>query len=240
MIYILEEPNLISAAGGQAEGRGGGSAEQDLLRLLPLLSEERRKKARSYRFAADRLASAAVYALLRYALHLEYGITGVPEFVYNSTGKPVLIDRPDIYFNFSHCQGAATCIIGDTEVGIDVQEHFAFDSGIVEQICSANEKALMAGTKDQERLLNRLWVMKEAYTKYLGIGITADLQKLDFSLELNKDAFRMPGTLCDYAECFMRIVDKERYLLAVCSDREEPGMVYLNMEELAASLSIFR
>ena len=236
MIYLLEDLNSSPVAGGQAGGSGVESADQKLLRLLPLLSEERRKKARSYCFAVDRLASATVYALLRYALFQEYGITSVPEFIYNSTGKPAFKDRPGIHFNFSHCQRAAACIVGGAEVGIDVQEHFVFKTGIMEQICSGNEKALLVGSKVKERLLNRLWVIKEAYTKYLGIGLTADLQKLDFSRELYKDAFRIPGTLYNSAECFLRLVEREQYLLAVCSDREESGMVCLNMEELVASL----
>lgn len=228
MIYILEKMDAIH------DDFNAGSYENLMMRLFPLLSDERKKKVLSYHFYEDRLRSAAVYVLLRYGMKKEYCVDEIPEFIHGATGKPYLKKEEDIYFSFSHCKGVAACMIGDTEVGIDVQEPFTFEQGIVDQICSENEKVLFDKTKDEDkdRLLNRLWVLKEAYTKYLGTGITINLKRLDFLAEVFWDTFKISGTVFEEKECFLRIVEKEDYCMAVCSNREEHGLEYVTMEEL--------
>lgn len=227
MIYIVEKMDVY-------DDLNLGSDKNLLMRVLPLLSNERKEKALSYRFYEDKLRSAVVYVLLRYGLKKEYFQEEIPEFTYGSTGKPYLKDKRDIYFNFSHSKGVAACMIDIQEVGIDVQERFIFEQGIVDQICSGNEKALFNNTKDNDkaRLLNRLWVLKEAYTKYLGTGITIELEKLDFSKEVFRDAFKIMRTVFEEKECFLRIVEKEAYCMAVCSNREKHNLEYVTMEEL--------
>lgn len=231
MIYILEKMDVFLY-----DDLNPGSSENLMMRVLPLLSNERKEKALSYRFYEDKLRSALVYVLLRYGLKKEYFQEEIPEFIYGSTGKPYLKDKRDIYFNFSHSKGVAACMIDTQEVGIDVQERFIFEQGIVDQICSRNEKALFNNTKDKERLLNRLWVLKEAYTKYLGTGITIELEKLDFSKEVFRDTFKIMRTVFDEKECFLRIVEKEAYCMAVCSNREEHKLEYVTMEEVIFGL----
>lgn len=230
MIYILEGMDDIP------EDFHADSLDLQMSRLLPLLSEERKKKAMSYHFYEDRLRSAAVYVLLRYGLKKDYCIAEISEFTYGSTGKPYLKKQEDIYFNLSHCKGVVVCMIGDTELGIDVQDRFSFEQGIADQICSENEKVLMEETKgedkDKDRLLNRLWVLKEAYTKYLGTGMTIDIKRLDFHKEVFWDSFKLEGTVFEEKECYLRIVEKDAYCMAVCSNREEHGLEHVTMEVL--------
>ena len=62
----------------------------------------RREKALQYKKLDDRKRSVLAFVLLQRALREEYGITEVPEFVYNEFGKPSLPNLP-IHFSFSHC-----------------------------------------------------------------------------------------------------------------------------------------
>lgn len=230
MIYLIDELDGIHNEGE------GGSAEKKLLRLLPFLSDARKKKALSYHFYADSLGSAAVFVLLRYATLKEYHFAEMPVLFNSPTGKPYLRNRREIHFNFSHSKGVVACIIGDAERGIDVQERFAFDQGIVNHICSEKEKVLFEQVKDRDRLLNRLWVLKEAYTKYLGTGIIVDLKEIDFSDVVFKEDCKLEKTLPGTRQCFLKIVEKKAYCMATCSNQVEAGPIYVTIEKIEESL----
>ena len=61
---------------------------------LPLLSEQRRQQALSFKHEQGRKTCAAAYLLLREGLRREYGITEAPLFEYGEYGKPHLVGYP--------------------------------------------------------------------------------------------------------------------------------------------------
>ena len=69
---------------------------------LSSLPAWRREKALQYKKLDDRKRSVLAFVLLQRALREEYGITEIPEFVYNEFGKPSLPNLP-IHFSLSHC-----------------------------------------------------------------------------------------------------------------------------------------
>jgi 4'-phosphopantetheinyl transferase len=173
----------------------------------PFLTDERRRKIQFYRFPDDKVRSMAAYGLLAFALKKAKGIEGLFELSLHEEGKPYLRDHQDIFFNLSHSQNAVACILGDGEVGIDIQEPFDYDEEMAKQFCS--EKELAAMRKDNgncSRIINRLWILKEAYTKYFGKGITVDLKEIDFSSE----------DMLEKEDCSLYAIEKKDYNLAIC------------------------
>lgn len=210
MIYIFEMKDFINKNIDTRE------SERFISSLLRLVSKQRKDKVSSYHFYEDKIRSILTYLLLSYGLKSEYGIDEIQEFGYNSNGKPYLKDNPHIHFNLSHCNRAVACIISESEVGIDVQDEFSFETEILNYICSENEKKLYDKIEDKYKMINRLWVLKEAYTKCLGTGITTNLNKIDFSHNIFKQNFEIEDSLSKGNTYFLSIEEREGYFISSC------------------------
>ena len=108
MIYILENTDTLG--------------EDFLKAAVPLLSLQRLKKIDSMRIGSDKINSAAVYLMLRFALKEQYGMSEKTEFLYGEHGKPYLKDTVNIYFNLSHCRNACACIVAIGNLAVVVGE----------------------------------------------------------------------------------------------------------------------
>lgn len=178
-----------------------------LKRNSPFLTAERRRKIQFYHYIDDQIRSMMTYGLLAYALKTKKGIEGPLEFNLHENGKPFLRDCRTVFFNLSHCKNAVACIIGDDEVGIDVQDPFEYDEDLAKQICTQKERERMLKKGENDsKAINRLWVLKEAYTKYSGNGIMVDLKKIDI---LSEELLKNEG-------CSLHVVEKKDLILAYC------------------------
>lgn len=100
-------------------------------------------------------------------------------------GKPSLAEYPDVKYNLSHADGIAACVVGDRECGIDCEKVRPFRPNVLKRAFSENEKALIGSAPENERdlLFFRLWTLKEAYVKALGVGIAYPLDTVEFSFD---------------------------------------------------------
>ncbi len=163
MIYIID--NLADYTNNQFES--------DLYRI----PEWRREKALRYKQLDDRKRCVLAFRLLEYALQNEYGITSVPEFVYNEYGKPYLPDLP-IYFNLSHCKYAVACVVSDYEVGIDVESITPYNDSVARRICNDEEYQRLTNSGNKDIEFTRLWTEKEAIAKFCGQGFSIELSSV--------------------------------------------------------------
>ena len=95
------------------------------------------------------------------------------DIFYNEYGKPYLKGN-SLYFNISHSHDYTVIVIADSEVGVDIQK-ITFPKKIINHICNDEEKKYLKSPKD----FTKMWVKKESYVKYLGIGIGYGLKKVD-------------------------------------------------------------
>jgi 4'-phosphopantetheinyl transferase len=92
-----------------------------------------------------------------------------------------------LFFNLSHTDDLLVLTISaQGEVGIDIEtkrNHNFWD--ISKRFFHADELARMEALDQQERERSfyRLWTLKEAFFKALGIGITAGLDKIQIDLD---------------------------------------------------------
>ena len=143
---------------------------------LPLLSEQRRQQALKFRHEQGRKTCAMAYLLLCQALRQEYGITELPVFEYGAHGKPFIVGRPDIHFNFSHCREAVICAVSDQPVGVDVESIREYKESLARYTMNDQELEQIARAERPDVEFIRLWTMKEAVLKLSGQGIIDDLK----------------------------------------------------------------
>ena len=103
----------------------------------------------------------------------------INKIYYNEYGKPYY-DK-DFYFNISYSKNYIALAISNVEIGIDIEEERRKNDRINNKILSNNEIII------NNNILNN-WVIKEAYTKYLGMGLKKDFTTFNAN-DLLKDSF---------------------------------------------------
>lgn len=110
-------------------------------------------------------------------------------FCRNSYGKPYILEPvTDVRFNLSH-SGKYLILIADRnkEVGVDLETAQSFRKRkyeTLEAIYSPEEFVFYQtlSMREQYQMFCRTWVMKEAVTKALTLGLTADLNKISLPI----------------------------------------------------------
>lgn len=125
-------------------------------------------------------------AVLRAVLSRETGIS--PARVQLRTGpygKPELADDEEgVHFNMSHSDGITLVAVHTRPIGVDIElvdERIArFD--LAPELFTAAEQAQLArmdGTARTTRQFFRIWTLKEALLKGMGLGLSADPRSFD-------------------------------------------------------------
>ena len=154
--------------------------DEDYEAHLTSLPQWRKEKALRYKKLDDRKRSVLAFVLLQRALREEYGITEIPEFVYNEFGKPSLPNLP-IHFSLSHCKDAVACAVSDCNIGIDVETIVAYNPDVARRVCTASELEVLRCSSQKDLDFTTLWTKKEAVVKFEGLGLSMDLKKLEMS-----------------------------------------------------------
>ena len=153
-------------------------SDESYLKDLNSLPAWRREKALQYKRNDDRKRSVLAFALLQRALREEYGITEVPEFVYNEFGKPSLPNLP-IHFSLSHCKDAVACAVSDYNIGIDVESIVTYNPDVARRVCTVAELEMLEQSENKDAEFIKLWTAKEAISKYEGMGLSLPFAKID-------------------------------------------------------------
>ena len=120
------------------------------------------------------------------------------EIIYNKYGKPYFKDSK-YFFNISNCNNYSALVLSDKEIGIDLQCITKIDNRInkvINKVCNNEEKVLI--NNDLEFTV--MWVKKESYVKYLGIGLEYGLENVN-TLDKKYKLFKFNDyILCIYFE----------------------------------------
>jgi 4'-phosphopantetheinyl transferase len=158
--------------------------------LVGLLGAEEWQRAEHFVFERDRRVYQAAHALKRLILSAHASTVVEPQtwtFEVGRHGKPRVAGGAGPRFNLSHCDGLATCAVSEcTELGLDVENidrpaplevlTTCFAASEVRWLRSLPEEA-------QQIAFVRLWTLKEAYIKAIGIGLAQPLDALAFDLD---------------------------------------------------------
>ena len=121
-----------------------------------------------------------------------YGLTPL---TLGEHGKPSLAARPDIHYNLSHAKGVCACMTDADECGIDcecVREH---KPRVAARVFSPAELETLAALPEHERdmFFFRIWTLKEAFVKAVGVGISYPMNTLSFTLAPDSITSDLPG-----------------------------------------------
>lgn len=96
-------------------------------------------------------------------------------------GRPYFINHDEIDMSISHTEGMiAVAVARGKRVGIDVEKIHRINKKIVDKYYSELEKKMIYDeNEDYETNSTIIWTRKEAYSKYIGTGLTRALLKAD-------------------------------------------------------------
>jgi 4'-phosphopantetheinyl transferase len=162
-------------------------APDDLTFAWSLLDENERAAAARFHQQRDRDNYVLAHGLLRAALARHTGIAATElRFGAGSHGRPELLPAsgagsgPRVRFNLSHTHGLVGCAITrEADIGFDVEAiSRPAPLEIVEDYFTPEEVASLQGLPPARRdgHFYTLWVLKEAYIKGRGLGLSLPLQ----------------------------------------------------------------
>lgn len=133
-----------------------------------------RRSARLKRLKGMRLEASLSAQRLCRRLWAEMAGCQEPQFRIETdvNGRPFAPEAP-FYLSLGHSDGFAAAAAADVPVGVDLQVIRPISDRVLIRCCSDEERAWLAEAPERERMERaiRLWTMKEAYGKMLGVGI---------------------------------------------------------------------
>lgn len=123
-------------------------------------------------------------ALVQYGLYKEYGLEKEMVLCKSMKGFPV-IQNSEIEISLSHGKKMIGCAISDSYVGLDIQEVITCKPEYADFLLSAYEKRLFNKSENKDLYFTIMWTLKEAYGKYLRVGLRYDFVNTQFNHELS-------------------------------------------------------
>lgn len=138
---------------------------------------------------------------------------------YHPGGKPFFAKHPELYFNLSHCDGLAVCLISSRECGADVEMRRAVRPGILRKIFTSCERDAVQDSADPELTFTRIWTLKESYVKAIGKGIAFPMQEIFFT--------QSEPEICsnrEHAEFYQVILPESGHIISLCILEDAPEL----------------
>lgn len=150
---------------------------EEIQRLLPLVSDERREEALKYKHLFGQFACLKSYVMLREMLE-SMGLSLPFIFTKNEHGKPFLRDYPEVHFNLSHCKNGILVAVSDEPIGVDIESYREVDDSLMRYTMNEKECQIIKASDNPIQTFIEYWTKKEAVFKLRGTGITHDLHGL--------------------------------------------------------------
>ena len=167
--------------------------DNEVERLLPLVSAQRREVALRFRFTFGRYTCLKSYVMLQQLVQeilAETDERWLPlqqrlkewngHFEYNEHDKPFMQSRlggriEEVDFSISHCKNAIAVALYDRPVGVDVERFRHAEEALLERTMNPEEQAEVRFAADPAEAFTRLWTRKEAVLKLRGTGLVDNL-----------------------------------------------------------------
>lgn len=131
-------------------------------------------------------------------------------FEKNKYGKPFIINSNDFKFNVSHSDEMVVVAIDNEDIGVDIEKIQNIDKEVAKIFCTENECNVIANSKEEEvkKISTSIWSLKEAYVKYLGVGISKELNSFDVISKYNINS-----------NINLKSIEYNGYCLSICSEK---------------------
>lgn len=98
------------------------------------------------------------------------------EIIKNEYGKPY-IKGLDIFISISHSKNVCAIALAYEEIGLDIM-HFTYKNNL-HHTFNEKELKLLDNALNKEEVFTKMWTMKEAYSKMIGMGLSYGLNNID-------------------------------------------------------------
>lgn len=168
--------------------------EQEVARLLPLVSAQRREQALRYKHTLGQFCCLKSWLMVQEIMGNDAWRTKA--WQYNEHGKPYVEGGP--WFSISHCKQGIAVAVDEQPIGIDIEAIRHADKELIARTMSAEEQVMIRSARD----FTRLWTQKEAVVKMEGTGI---------------ESFEQLQTIlsCPSSAVNLQTVEKDNYIYSI-------------------------
>lgn len=186
-----------------------------------IVSTEKRKKANQFRYFNDAKQCVFAEVLLRYSLYDKYGVLEEPNIRYNEFGKAFVDNIENFSYNLSHSGKWVILAYGNTDVGVDIEKIQIEIEEICDTFFTREEMDYINEAIDYEFAirLTQIWTLKESYVKYLGTGLSTELNS--FSVNAQEGVVRYKENEYKKDLKLKSFLFDNDYCLSVCSTDKE-------------------
>lgn len=164
-----------------------------------LLAQDEKKHANQFYFEKDKIRYIVSRGILRKIIseYIKYP-PEVIQFEYANYGKPYLNTAQNsikLYFNLGHSHNSIVYVITKNfDIGVDIEMYQNnFDLKEVAKFCfsrNENKKLHALPKEEQYDYFYKIWTLKEAFTKALGVGLSYNLKKVNIEL-INQENYTL-------------------------------------------------
>lgn len=184
------------------------------------MQEDRYQRMMKFRNEIDKKRMIGCEILFQIGLRQQYPHIRQPVVIKTDrAGKPYLDGHEDICFNMSHAGDYAVCAFAKYPIGVDIEFVKPINLTIAESyFCREEYEDIMKyDLGGQLKRFYQYWVLKESFTKAVGLGLSIPLNKFCFRKKYDSDLINVKHEINknDYlAEQFSFI--EAGYEMAVC------------------------
>ena len=146
------------------------------------------------------------------------------------------------YFNISHSKNYVVCSLSNKMVGVDIEEIIQKDIDIksFDKYFTLEEQIYLQNTKTKKgEAFTKLWVLKESYVKYLGVGLLIPLNSFTIRIKNNNAIYVTKKNLIK-KEKFTLIKPKNEAYCSICSQNQENAkIIFYSIEILLKYIKNF-
>lgn len=133
--------------------------------------------------------STLAYLLLRYCLKKEGKGELFSQIKFTKLGKPYV---EGIEFSLTHTKGMLACAVSETPVGVDVERIRSVPPSAIKKFIDDEKIKLFLDSDNTDFLAIREWVIKEAWLKEMGTGVSKRLKTVVPSL-ISDNVWKIEG-----------------------------------------------
>lgn len=137
----------------------------------------------------DKINNVTAFLLLKKIINDIEKNVNFENFCYAKNGKPY-IRFSKFTFNFSHSGNLVVCAFNEENIGVDVEIIESVDAIFVDHVYSLEEKNKYAKKLTEPNFFTKVWVSKEAYAKFTGLGIKTEFNKINMLYKNNTFNYR--------------------------------------------------
>jgi 4'-phosphopantetheinyl transferase len=129
---------------------------------------------------------------------------------YINSGEPILINKPNLFCSIAHSYDIGIAGAATFRIGVDVEKIRKHDESLLKHIASTEDLSLF-NEENQDVLVTKIWVIKEAVSKALGVGIAYPFINMKIEKEGNDYAIT-----AGYIKWSIKVMQYNDYIIGYC------------------------